>query len=47
MKYLHLPPRLLLFALFLLTLCLALPAPADDRGEGQLDASQPQGITVG
>jgi len=46
MKYLHLPPRLLSFSLFLLTLCLALPAAADDRGEGQLDASQPQGITV-
>ena len=46
MKYLHLPPRLLSFPLFLLTLCLALPALADDRGEGPLDASQPQGITV-
>ena len=46
MKYLHLPPRLLSFSLFLLTLCLALPAPAEDRGEGPLDASQPQGITV-
>src|SRR5271157_2181420 len=32
--------------LLLLTLSLALPAPASDRGEGPLDASQPQGITV-
>ena len=30
----------------LLTLCLALPALATDRGEGPLDPSQPQGITV-
>ena len=30
----------------LLTLCLALPALASDRGEGPLDPSQPQGITV-
>ncbi|HUI84296.1 MAG TPA: hypothetical protein VL240_08735 [Candidatus Binatia bacterium] len=30
----------------LLALCLALPALADDRGEGPLDPSQPQGITV-
>jgi hypothetical protein len=32
--------------LSLLTLCLALPALADDRGEGPLDPSQPQGISV-
>jgi len=32
--------------LLLLTLCLAFPALASDRGEGQLDPSQPQGITV-
>jgi hypothetical protein len=32
--------------LFFLTLCLALPALASDRGEGPLDSSQPQGITV-
>jgi len=30
----------------MLTLCLAVPAVADDRGEGKLDPSQPQGITV-
>jgi hypothetical protein len=30
----------------LLVLCLAIPAVADDRGEGPLDPSQPQGITV-
>src|ERR1700691_6778242 len=29
-----------------LALCLAVPALADDRGEGPLDPSQPQGITV-
>ncbi len=46
MKYFHIPPRWLSFPLFLLALCLALPALADDRGEGPLDASQPQGITV-
>jgi hypothetical protein len=32
--------------LSLLALCLVLPAVADDRGEGKLDPSQPQGITV-
>ena len=32
--------------LVLLSLCLALPAIADDRGEGKLDPSQPQGVTV-
>jgi len=46
MKYLHIPPRWLVFPLFLLTLCLTIPALADDRGEGPLDASQPTGITV-
>ena len=46
MKYFHLSPRWLSFPLFLLALCLALPALADDRGEGQLDTSQPTGITV-
>jgi len=35
----------LYFAL-LLAGCLALPALADDRGEGRLDPSQPQGTTV-
>jgi hypothetical protein len=32
--------------LLLLTLCLARPALASDRGEGPLDPSQPTGITV-
>jgi hypothetical protein len=32
--------------LLLLALCLAIPALADDKGEGPLDPSQPQGITV-
>lgn len=30
----------------LLALCLAIPALADDRGEGKLDPSQPTGVTV-
>ena len=46
MKYFQGPPRLLPFSSFLLALCLALPALASDRGEGPLDPSQPQGITV-
>jgi hypothetical protein len=46
MKYLQGPPRLLACSVFLLTFCLALPALASDRGEGPLDSSQPQGITV-
>ena len=46
MNYPHLPARLFSFPLFLLMLCLALPALASDRGEGPLDPSQPQGITV-
>ncbi len=45
MKYFRVLPRLLALSLFLLVF-LALPAPADDRGEGALDTSQPQGITV-
>jgi len=32
--------------LSLLVVCLVLPAVADERGEGKLDPSQPQGITV-
>jgi hypothetical protein len=36
----------LAFSLLAVSLCLALPALADDRGEGRLDSSQPQGITV-
>jgi hypothetical protein len=35
-----------ILAFFLLTSCLVIPALADDRGEGPLDPSQPQGITV-
>ncbi len=46
MKYLQIPPRILALFLLLLTFCLALPALANDRGEGPLDRSQPQGITV-
>src|SRR5271157_2580024 len=46
MKYFQVPPRLLVFSLLLLMLCLALSALASDRGEGPLDTSQPQGITV-
>ncbi len=46
MKYFLVTPRLLAFPLFLLVLCLALPTLASDRGEGPLDSSQPQGITV-
>jgi hypothetical protein len=46
MKYSRVSPRLSAFLLFLLTLCLALPALASERGEGPLDPSQPQGITV-
>src|SRR5271166_4256179 len=46
MKYHQIPQRWLAFSLLLLTLCLALPALASDRGEGALDTSQPQGITV-
>ncbi len=32
--------------LAVVTLCLTLPILADDRGEGPLDPSQPQGTTV-
>ena len=46
MKYQPATSKYLTFSLLLLTLCLALPAPASDRGEGPLDPSQPQGITV-
>jgi hypothetical protein len=38
--------RLVPFIISLVALCLVLPAMADDRGEGPLDPSQPQGITV-
>ena len=46
MKYLLVLPRCLAFSLLLLMLCLTLPALASDRGEGPLDTSQPQDITV-
>src|SRR5271166_1930232 len=46
MKHRSAPPGFRTFSLLLLTLCLALPALASDRGEGPLDPSQPQGITV-
>src|SRR5271167_12633 len=46
MKYPQVTPRLLACSLSLLTLFVALAARADDRGEGPLDPSQPQGITV-
>src|SRR5271165_2444990 len=46
MKHRSAPPGFRTFSLLLLTLCLAFPALAEDRGEGALDASQPQGITV-
>ncbi len=45
MKHPRLAARLPVL-LCLLTLCLAVPALADDRGEGPLDPSQPVGITV-
>lgn len=45
MKF-HKGPSLLTFSLLLLTLCLVTPTRADDRGEGNLDPSQPTGITV-
>ncbi len=41
MKYRSIRPSSLTFSLLLLTLCLALPALASDRGEGPLDPSQP------
>ena len=46
MKYRSAPLKSVTFLLYLFTLCLALPALASDRGEGPLDPSQPQGITV-
>ena len=46
MKYFQVASRLLVFSLLVLMLCLTLPALASDRGEGPLDTSQPQGITV-
>ena len=46
MKFRKVPQSFLTLSLLLLALCLALPALASDRGEGQLDPSQPTGITV-
>ena len=46
MKFHPVPLRFVTFSLLLLTLCLALPVLASDRGEGALDPSQPTGITV-
>jgi hypothetical protein len=46
MKYPPFPRYLLAFCFLLLATGLALPAVANDRGEGPLDPSQPQGITV-
>src|ERR1035437_7466136 len=46
MKFHPVPLRFLTFSLLLLTLCLAVPVLASDRGEGALDPSQPTGITV-
>ncbi len=46
MKYRSIGSRLGPMFLFLLALCLVVPALADDRGEGKLDPSQPQGVTV-
>ena len=46
MKYPSFRLSLLALGFALLTLCLAVPAIADQRGEGPLDPSQPQGITV-
>ncbi|HUK43312.1 MAG TPA: hypothetical protein VLW48_02595 [Candidatus Bathyarchaeia archaeon] len=46
MKCRSLSPRVLLLLFLLLAICIALPAAADERGEGPLDPSQPQGITV-
>ncbi len=46
MKFRIGPSHFLTFSLLLLTLCLVAPAWGDDRGEGNLDPSQPTGITV-
>jgi hypothetical protein len=46
MKYQQFSQYLLALCFSLLVLCLTVPALADDRGEGALDPSQPQGITV-
>ena len=46
MKFQPGPSHFLSLPLLLLTLCLARPALASDRGEGPLDPSQPTGITV-
>jgi len=46
MKYSHISPHLLALSLCLFMSFLTLPVSASDRGEGPLDTSQPQGITV-
>ena len=46
MKYRTCAYRVIASVIFLFAVCLALPLLADDRGEGPLDSSQPQGITV-
>ena len=46
MKSRHFPQYLLVLCFSVLVLGLAVPALADDHGEGQLDPSQPVGITV-
>ena len=46
MKYPSLAPRAFLMLVSLLAMGGALSAAADDRGEGPLDPSQPQGIAV-
>lgn len=46
MKYRRLAPPVLSTLLCLFWLCSAISVLADDKGEGSLDPSQPQGITV-
>ena len=46
MKCCRAAPRLALMFVSLLALCLPIAAAAQDRGEGKLDPSQPQGTTV-
>ncbi|MGO9304631.1 MAG: hypothetical protein ACLP3R_13230, partial [Candidatus Korobacteraceae bacterium] len=46
MKCCRTAPRLALMLLSLLALCFPIATAAQDRGEGKLDPSQPQGTTV-
>ena len=46
MKCCRTAPRLVLMLVSLLALCLPMAAAGQDRGEGKLDPSQPQGTTV-